>query len=244
MNERPIIFTSESVLSILAGRKTQTRRVVAPANCAFGSASPDYWQHADFSQAWVDGRTPFDGTRMEYLHVPCHAQEEGVCAECDRRGWTTTTHRLWPGWWPYKAYVGEEKERPPYRAWVKEKFNRCGCDACREAWPKQGPHGVTHVAGYGGPSGIAVTSPLFMPRWASRITLEITDVRVQRVQDISVEDAGAEGCGLPDPARGFLGEPRKVFHLLWESINGKKHPWAENPWVWVLTFCKVDAPHV
>ena len=83
---------------------------------------------------------------------------------------------------------------------------------------------------------------IFMPRWASRITLEITDVRVQRVQEISEEDAIAEGCNrLPDALSVPIpGSARTMFNGLWNSINGKKHPWESNPWVWTLTFKKVN----
>lgn len=82
-------------------------------------------------------------------------------------------------------------------------------------------------------------SAMFMPKWASRITLEITDIRVQRVQEISKEDAKAEGvtCTLDE----YLELPRTVVEAyaeLWDSINGKKKGcgWADNPWVWVLEF--------
>ncbi len=93
--------------------------------------------------------------------------------------------------------------------------------------------------------GIRWTSPIFMPRWASRITLEITEVRVERVQDISEADAQAEGCSRPvlyDPseAMGFKVHPMTgnyadAYAALWESINGKGS-WADNPWCWALTF--------
>lgn len=84
---------------------------------------------------------------------------------------------------------------------------------------------------------------IHMPHWASRITLEITSVRLERVQDISEEDAKAEGvfepCGWanPTPARPY----RLAFSSLWESIYSKRAPWSSNPWVWVIEFMKVSA---
>lgn len=83
---------------------------------------------------------------------------------------------------------------------------------------------------------------IHMPRWASRITLEITSVRVERLQDISDADCVAESCGaLPAaigcPTTSAPGEtiPRAMFRALWESINGPDS-WAANPWVWVVEF--------
>jgi hypothetical protein len=70
-------------------------------------------------------------------------------------------------------------------------------------------------------------SPIHMPRWASRLTLEIVSVRVERVQEISREDEIAEGT--PD---GMF------FDCLWDSINAKRAPWSSNPWVWVIEFRK------
>lgn len=96
----------------------------------------------------------------------------------------------------------------------------------------------------------------FMPRWASRITLEVIDVRVQRVQEISKEDAKAEGaaelceqCGnCPDAEAHWCCDAeydetagyRTGFKCLWNSINAKKYPWASNPWVWAITFRRID----
>jgi hypothetical protein len=70
---------------------------------------------------------------------------------------------------------------------------------------------------------------IFMPRVASRILLELTGVRVERVQDISEADARAEGVGS---AAGYA--------ALWDSLNAKRgYAWAANPWVWVLEFRRV-----
>jgi hypothetical protein len=75
---------------------------------------------------------------------------------------------------------------------------------------------------------------IHMPRWASRLTLEVTEVRVQRVQEISEEDAEAEGRTMRDYGTGGPG----YFPHTWDAINGKRPgcSWKENPWVWCLTF--------
>lgn len=75
-----------------------------------------------------------------------------------------------------------------------------------------------------------------MPRWASRILLEVTAVRVERLQDISRGDAMAEGCPFPNMAKGD--DPRKWYADLWDQINGAGS-WEANPWVWVVEFKRV-----
>jgi hypothetical protein len=94
---------------------------------------------------------------------------------------------------------------------------------------------------------------IHMPRWASRILLEITEVRVERLQDISEADARAEGVGGPisvdgwDEQRKEFFSPeeyarfdsRRRFRLLWNVINGPES-WDQNPWVWALTFRRVE----
>lgn len=90
------------------------------------------------------------------------------------------------------------------------------------------------------------TPSIHMPRWASRITLEITDVRVERVQDISQRDAIAEG-GPPDHPSfskisremGFSDWPRSWFAQTWWGIYGRE-AWNTNPWVWVIEFKRVE----
>ncbi|HBR1092992.1 TPA: hypothetical protein L9K91_002842 [Klebsiella variicola] len=93
------------------------------------------------------------------------------------------------------------------------------------------------------------TPSLHMPRWASRILLEITDVRVERLNAISEEDARAEGiidggclnCGEPEPCGCGNPEPdaTDAFAYLWQSIYGQEN-WNANPWVWVISFKRVE----
>lgn len=87
--------------------------------------------------------------------------------------------------------------------------------------------------------GVKQSPSIFMFRWASRITLELTAVRVERVQDISEEDAMAEGVDWQATAGLSRFTAKKLYATLWDSINGKKHSWASNPWVWVLTFKRI-----
>jgi hypothetical protein len=109
----------------------------------------------------------------------------------------------------------------------------------------------------GNPSGFKWTPSIHMPRWASRLTLEITDVRVERLQGISEADARQEGTGLYsyDPIVGHMWTPVagqvkcgssiaanaiECFQCVWQSINGPDS-WSLNPWVWVLEFKRVEA---
>ncbi len=79
---------------------------------------------------------------------------------------------------------------------------------------------------------------IFMPRLASRIALEITGVRVERLQEISEDDVDAEGTGTVGV---FLTANERIgrYYTLWDSINGKRAPWASNPWVWVVEFKRI-----
>jgi hypothetical protein len=92
--------------------------------------------------------------------------------------------------------------------------------------------------------------PMFMPRWASRITLEITGMRVERLQDISEADSVAEGCtknhngyfwGGPHDVSGLkqMATAQKAYRDLWESINGPGS-WDANPWVWAVSFKRLE----
>jgi len=91
---------------------------------------------------------------------------------------------------------------------------------------------------------------IFLPRWASRLTLEVTEVRVQQLQEISEEDAIAEGVTTrcEERSNDYHGDQTdhlthatgachvEAFAHLWDDINGKRAPWSSNPWVWAITF--------
>lgn len=92
-------------------------------------------------------------------------------------------------------------------------------------------------------SGWRARPSIHMPRWACRLVLEITDVRVERLQDISEADARAEGCHGGHgsiPGYNYSATPREQFWQLWESLNaGRGYCWDANPWVWAITFRRV-----
>ena len=89
---------------------------------------------------------------------------------------------------------------------------------------------------------------IFMPRWMSRHTLEVLDVAVERLQDISVRDAFREGMRCPTCGYTFADYEkhgdhhicqngvRRAFRELWDELNGARCPWDSDPWVWVVTF--------
>jgi hypothetical protein len=148
------------------------------------------------------------------------------------------------------------KQFCPYavdRLWVKETW----CVMLKDGnflWNKKGNHKCHYRAdgyevvkddGYGGQEfrqdGTAASPwqpSIFMSRWASRINLAVTNIRIERLQDISEEDAIAEGI----PNRPAEESNRDEFADLWDSINGKKKgcAWNDNPWVWVVEFKQED----
>lgn len=128
--------------------------------------------------------------------------------------------------------------QPGDRLWVRETFSEVDCRLTYRADTDDGAH--CQVSRW--------TPSIYMPRWASRITLEITGVRVERLQDISQQDAMAEGClspDLPPELRGvsadYVADERTTFAILWNRINGPGS-WAANPWLWVIEFERVEAP--
>jgi hypothetical protein len=105
----------------------------------------------------------------------------------------------------------------------------------RETWAKAGEVGdeIEYRADNHDPAAAKWRPSIFMPRWASRLTLEVVGVRVERLQDISDADAMAEGIQHLYEWAAF---PRRTFQNLWDSINAERAPWASNPWVWVVEF--------
>ncbi len=125
--------------------------------------------------------------------------------------------------------------QPGDRLWVKETWRL----------PYGAPNRWVDYKADDARDGFKWRSPVRMPRWASRITLEIINVHVERLQDISEEDAKAEGvawvglgrlgCKLGD------GSYREGFSFTWDSIAKRSYGWDTNPWVWVIEFKQVEA---
>ena len=119
--------------------------------------------------------------------------------------------------------------QPGDRLWVRETWMDCrNIDGAISDSMYRATFGNTPEGGQWRPS-------IHMPRWASRILLEITDVRVERAQDISEADAISEGV-----QHSTLNDPRVEYRWLWESINGPDS-WAATPWVWVIEFRKIES---
>lgn len=216
MKELPILFSAPMVLALLAGTKTQTRRIMKPQPSQ--SFLPD-GPPCNYSRTIIDRKTGEE--------FPDPVVRFGVADENE----------------DYPCKLG----RPGDRLWVKET-----CAAYER--PENGEDGVvysadglfriienTEAAGLAwhklftiyGKRGAKAPS-IFMPRWASRITLEITDVRAERLNAISEGDACDEGIEIPDD-HDYVG----AYRRLWETINGPGS-WEANPWVWVVSFRRVE----
>lgn len=120
--------------------------------------------------------------------------------------------KRWGPWGGLPTAVSPDGDRIAY---YREGFDRCGFSSWRPS--------------------------IHMPRWASRLTLIVTDVRVQRLQEISRGDAMGEGCPFPNMADGD--DPREWFRDIWNDIYGPE-AWAANPWVAAISFetrkCNID----
>jgi hypothetical protein len=215
-----MLMSAPMVRAILAGSKTQTRRIVKP-------------------------RYPWEIEELE-----------------DGSPWPWypdyVTGGEWDGWvlCPYG--------QPGDRLWVRETFQPLYADGWEDGYNSDG-EAVNYKTGRGyAPRFIAtdgstefidpdgevssrVWPSIHMPRWASRITLEIAGVRVERLQDISEADAIAEGVDGQFCAKHAASSPWKdrlapaavhAFAALWESINGPGS-WNANPWVWVVSFGRI-----
>jgi hypothetical protein len=141
--------------------------------------------------------------------------------------------------------------QPGDRLWVREAFAivprtayRCSEGVQQILRPDDDHDAAIYREGWVRSNGGFRWRPsIHMPRWASRITLEITEVRVERLQEISEADADAEGArdwaaGQGTPVRDLM-EARLQFRALWQSINGPES-WDANPYVWVVSFRRVE----
>lgn len=174
-------------------------------------------------------RAIIDGRKTQTRRVVKPQPDNGV-----KEFTTQEVNAAWQeGFIPVKCSYGKIGDL----LWVRECFN---ADWSPRNIIYKADGGSAKAAGY---SAEPKWKPsIHMPRWASRITLEITDVHVERLQDISWHDARAEGCaGMGDEYYSAISfpehcpAPKKEFCQLWQSINGEES-WDANPWVWVIEF--------
>lgn len=195
MNERPIIFSGPMVRALLAGTKTQTRRVVKPSPVV--------------DRAWTGGA-------------------------CWQRFAPSIKRPVGEVWSIRDMHKACPYGVPGDRLWVRETF----CDDWSDI------EGIYYRADGGlhadmFDAGCKWRPSIHMPRAASRITLEITRVRVERLQDISEADAMAEGAApLLVPPDGGSTPHVEGYRVLWRALHGPSS-WYANPWVWVIEFRRV-----
>lgn len=245
VKERPILFNGEMVRAILGGRKTHTRRIMASKFFRLemcNLSTPPHLRSREYQNRRGDGlyesgSGPFN---------PSNPSDQRYAAS----------------FCPYGM--------PGDRLWVRETWAETESDAGPVIAYRAGGHMVHGTTGearlgtlkneiFTGQVGEVYPPELwrpsiFMPRWASRITLEITEIRVQRVQEISEEDAEAEGAarqfrtvipvdGKPVGCKRPYSMPlsfRAGFANLWDSINEKRgFGWESNPWVWAVSFKRI-----
>lgn len=211
------------VRALLAGTKTQTRRVAKLLGAEVIEERPDGLDGAVFSQPW-----------------PWSPQHDGwVSCPYGRPGDRLWVRETWTALQPTTdaataaAHRDRVVERPEDGERVALWYRADGeMPLVERLWADE-------------EDGIRWRPSIHMPRWASRIALEVTAVRVERLHDISEADARAEGISCTNSHRWGLPEtgmehnaPTHAFRTLWESINGADS-WDVNPWVWVISFKRV-----
>ncbi|EIV3800693.1 TPA: hypothetical protein QH252_004344 [Klebsiella aerogenes] len=232
MTERGMIFNGEMVRAILNGRKTQTRRIVN-------------WHGLN------------EGLNLKFSGLKAREYPNGWVIESDSR--SSSEWRCKPTLCPFGS-VGD-------RIWVRETFscignedghpvdakgNLCTREEAQRIYRASAIQKPNNYGLWSSPDGFdfegAWTPSIHMPRWASRILLEITEVRVERLREISQADAEAEGVGKLKKGFWKNYQPgwtefqltaRGSFATLWKSIYGDES-WYADPWVWVIEFKRIE----
>lgn len=246
MKERPILFSAPMVRAILAGQKTQTRRIVKPQPVIEG------------------GQFSWKTTGWSVIGPAKSAREIGRIGICTGGMMTGM-----PDLCPY-GYPGDSEE-PGDRLWVRETW-RHTASTLEEAraiteditsgtavdWRATYIDRLMTELGFSREDAEMADDfenwrpSIHMPRWASRILLEIVSVRAEPLQDISEADCWAEGIeevmhdfdelGQAQMAKRLgccIDDAKPLYAQLWESINGAGS-WDANPWVWVVEFKRVE----
>jgi hypothetical protein len=230
VKERPILFSAPMVRAILDGRKTMTRRVVSP--------QPEWRDIQGLFASWVfKGGLLYPNAKTDVLTL-CPYGQPGD------RLWVREAWRV-PACLDSMSgrQIADKALDAGYRKpWAPIQYEADGTRNSERDWYEFGSTPGTQVPG-------RYRHARFMPRWASRITLEITGVRVERLQAISAADAEAEGLRRFPFEDSFAwawrdgdttghASPTGAFRNLWETINGAGS-WDDNPWVWVVEFRRI-----
>ncbi|MEM8487407.1 MAG: hypothetical protein AAF564_17785 [Bacteroidota bacterium] len=228
IKERPILFNGEMVRAILDGRKTQTRRVMNPQwwDCEFGEVMNGHLVGPEmFTPGVIDREGELQPAKEDVYGVYSEDGEFGAKSPCGKPGdelWVRETF----------AYTYESALWP--KVWQSDILSR------HHKTNKDGQTVIYRADGEASPLTYEKWRPsIHMTRWASRLQLRITDVRVERLQEISEEDARAEGVVIPS-GEGILKpvtDAKTWFGVLWDSIYAERGlGWSVNPWVWVVDF--------
>jgi len=219
MAERPILFSSPMVRAILAGKKTETRRIVKPSNTERPCDCRGCKEHTQ----WMEGSLNESG------HLEFPYRHDGK---------------------DYGHVKGFSRVKPGDLLWVKEThfveitgdFPYAGEGLRLSQWtPELIKETIVHYRAtteLNNPDDWRWRPSIFMPRWASRITLKVVSVHAERLQDITEEGAIAEGVRGPAETPLCIDDCRTAFgryRELWEEINGEGS-WDSNPWAWVIKF--------
>lgn len=185
-------------------------------------------------------RAVLNGSKTQTRRIMKVQPDEDGLAKVTNGPWVDTSERV------YNCPFGQ----PGDRLWVRETFSvvprtayAASEDVQQVICPNDSHDAAIFRAGWEhSTGGIRWRPSIHMPRWASRITLEITGVRVERLNSMTESDALAEGChGGHGAIPGYMysATPHEHFHHIWESIYGADS-WQANPWVWVIEFKRVE----
>lgn len=226
MTARPILFSGPMVRALLDGRKTQTRRVMKPQPPATTMSFYQTPSTAPDGGRWIALNGPVGrGIGIKNYGIP-HQTGDLLWV---RENWADVNTESGPAFL-YRAggyhFCADDAYPVEYERYPGCIFSMWCSDLLR------------------GEPDHSWRPSIHMPRWASRLTLRVTDIRAERLQDISEEDAAAEGCpGWYSPQHPDFGVtdgrmPHEEFSELWDSINGKRSgcSWGDNPWVWAISF--------
>lgn len=218
MKISPLLFNDEMMRALLDGRKTQTRRIAKLTDTGrVKKRAKSHNYHPDDPRAVK--ACPYGGPGdLIWVRETCKAYElsdkeaEALDGSAPQYGLDSVRYRADDADIPIENTMDSSNRWGILRCYVKE------TDTFKKWVPS-----------------------IHMPRWASRVTLDITNVRLQRLQDIDMDDARAEGM-RPQGSWDPVTNPRFIFHELWDEVAAKAGvipqgaEWNENPFVWALTF--------